>query len=110
MSTLQTDITRLLGMKTDHCAGEHVRALKLKSPFSGIQTPIVLAPMAGVSGGALASEVSLAGGFGFLAPGEAWPLPTRGDELVVEEVWHHFSLHRGREIQGRVRYRTVDAQ
>jgi nitronate monooxygenase len=40
-------------------------------PLSGIQTPIVLAPMAGVSGGALASEVALAGGFGFLAPGEA---------------------------------------
>ncbi|KAH9975879.1 hypothetical protein BGW80DRAFT_1295040 [Lactifluus volemus] len=31
-------------------------------------TPIVLAPMAGASGGALASELSLAGGFGFLSP------------------------------------------
>ncbi|KAI9511544.1 2-nitropropane dioxygenase [Russula earlei] len=47
MSTIQTDFTRLLG----------------------IRTPIVLAPMSGASGGALASEVSLAGGFGFLAPG-----------------------------------------
>jgi NAD(P)H-dependent flavin oxidoreductase YrpB (nitropropane dioxygenase family) len=55
-------------------AGESVRA---QAPLSGIQTPIVLAPMAGASGGALASEVSLAGGFGFLAPspGEACPLP-----------------------------------
>jgi hypothetical protein len=112
MSTLQTDFTRLLGMKTDRCAGKHVRVLKLKSPFSGIQTPIVLAPMAGASGGALASEVSLAGGFAFLAPspGKAWSLPTRGGELVAEEVWHHSSLYRGREIQGRVRHRTVDAQ
>ncbi|KAI9464575.1 inosine monophosphate dehydrogenase [Lactarius psammicola] len=46
MSTLRTPLTRLLG----------------------IRTPIVLAPMAGASGGALASEVSLAGGFGFFAP------------------------------------------
>lgn len=46
MTTLRTSLTRLLG----------------------IRTPIVLAPMAGASGGALASEVSLAGGFGFLAP------------------------------------------
>jgi len=48
-----------------------------QAPLSGIQTPIVLAPMAGASGGALASEVSLAGGFGFFAPtpGEACPLP-----------------------------------
>jgi NAD(P)H-dependent flavin oxidoreductase YrpB (nitropropane dioxygenase family) len=42
---------------------------------SGIRTPIVLAPMAGASGGALASELSLAGGFGFLSPSEAYPLP-----------------------------------
>ncbi|KAI0305941.1 2-nitropropane dioxygenase [Multifurca ochricompacta] len=46
MSTIKTAITRLLGIKT----------------------PIVLAPMGGASGGALASEVSLAGGFGFLSP------------------------------------------
>lgn len=75
MSTLHTDITRLLGMKkTIYCPGESVRA---QAPLSGIQTPIVLAPMAGASGGALASEVSLAGGFGFLAPtpGEACRLP-----------------------------------
>ncbi|KAH9072170.1 2-nitropropane dioxygenase [Lactarius deliciosus] len=52
MSTLRTSLTRLLGMIT------------------GIRTPIVLAPMAGASGGALAGEVFLAGGFGFLAPGE----------------------------------------
>ena len=76
MSTLQTDITRLLGMITIHCAGESVRRSST-TPLSGIQTPIVLAPMAGASGGALASEVSLAGGFGFLSPspGEACHLP-----------------------------------
>jgi hypothetical protein len=33
--------------------------------------------MAGASGGALASELSLAGGFAFLSPSEAYPLPTR---------------------------------
>ncbi|QKG70640.1 NAD(P)H-dependent flavin oxidoreductase [Erythrobacter mangrovi] len=35
----------------------------------GLSVPIILAPMAGVSGGALASAVSVAGGFGFLAAG-----------------------------------------
>jgi nitronate monooxygenase len=40
----------------------------LKALNPGIRTPIVLAPMAGASGGALAGEVCLAGGFGFLAP------------------------------------------
>jgi hypothetical protein len=44
-------------------------AVCAQAPFLGIKTPIVLAPMGGASGGALASEVSLAGGFGFLAPG-----------------------------------------
>jgi hypothetical protein len=44
----------------------------------GIRTPIVLAPMAGASGGALAGEVSLAGGFGFLAPGEGVALTNSG--------------------------------
>ena len=34
--------------------------------------------MAGGSGGALASEVSLAGGFGFLAPGEGLALSNLG--------------------------------
>ena len=72
MVTIQTDITRLLGMNNNSICGACS-----SNPHSGIQTPIVLAPMAGVSGGALASEVSLAGGFGFLAPGEAWPLPTQ---------------------------------
>ena len=77
MGTIQTDITRLLGTTTGFCAVNV--PVCAQAPLSGIQTPIVLAPMAGASGGALASEVSLAGGFGFLAPGpgEAWPFPNR---------------------------------
>ncbi|KAF8899648.1 2-nitropropane dioxygenase [Gymnopilus junonius] len=35
----------------------------------GIKSPIVAAPMAGASGGALAAQVTLAGGFGFLSAG-----------------------------------------
>ena len=35
----------------------------------GVRTPIVSAPMAGVSGGVLAAQVSNAGGFGFVAAG-----------------------------------------
>ncbi|KAI0060925.1 inosine monophosphate dehydrogenase [Artomyces pyxidatus] len=46
MSVLDTPLTRLLG----------------------IRTPLVLAPMAGASGGQLAAAVHLAGGFGFTAP------------------------------------------
>jgi nitronate monooxygenase len=41
----------------------------------GIRHPIILAPMGGVSGGALAAAVSRAGGLGLLGPGyhdEAW--------------------------------------
>lgn len=41
----------------------------------GIRHPILLAPMAGISGGALAAAVSRAGGLGLLGPGyqdEAW--------------------------------------
>jgi nitronate monooxygenase len=38
--------------------------------YQGIQTPIIAAPMAGASGGALAAAVTLGGGFGFLAAGE----------------------------------------
>ena len=34
-----------------------------------IKTAIVAAPMAGASGGALAAQVSRAGGFGFMAAG-----------------------------------------
>ncbi|KAI5121511.1 hypothetical protein M0805_006548 [Coniferiporia weirii] len=34
-----------------------------------IRTPIIAPPMAGASGGALAAQVSLAGGFGFMAAG-----------------------------------------
>jgi len=36
----------------------------------GIKIPIISAPMAGASGGALAAAVTLSGGFGFLAAGE----------------------------------------
>ena len=46
--------------------------------IADIRTPIVLAPMAGASGGALAGEVSLAGGFGFLAPGEGVAITDSG--------------------------------
>lgn len=46
----------------------------------GINTPIVSAPMAGVSGGALAAAVSRAGGFGFIAAGYLPP------ERVLEEL------------------------
>ncbi|KAF8661282.1 hypothetical protein AX16_001382 [Volvariella volvacea WC 439] len=35
----------------------------------GIRTPVVSAPMAGASGGALAAQTTLGGGFGFLAAG-----------------------------------------
>ncbi|KDR67931.1 hypothetical protein GALMADRAFT_257419 [Galerina marginata CBS 339.88] len=47
MSTIQTSLTKLLGIKT----------------------PIVAGAMAGASGGALAAHVTLAGGFGFLSAG-----------------------------------------
>ncbi|KAI0257829.1 hypothetical protein BC834DRAFT_976720 [Gloeopeniophorella convolvens] len=58
MSTIQTAVTRLLGTRT----------------------PIVLAPMAGASGGALASQVSLAGASDFSLQkkklnGCAWNIP-----------------------------------
>lgn len=38
----------------------------------GIRTPIVVAPKAFAGGGLLASQVSLAGGFGFMAPSKAY--------------------------------------
>ncbi|KAF8159756.1 2-nitropropane dioxygenase, partial [Crassisporium funariophilum] len=41
--------------------------------FLDIKTPIVSAPMAGASGGALAAHVTLGGGFGFLAVGYESP-------------------------------------
>ena len=66
MSTIRTAITRLIGMPTILC-GECT--VCTQAAILGIKTPIVLAPMGGASGGALASQVSLAGGFGFLAPG-----------------------------------------
>jgi len=47
MSTISTEVTRLLGIKT----------------------PVISAPMAMASGGDLAGQVTLAGGFGFI-PGE----------------------------------------
>ena len=55
----------------------------LKALNLGIRTPIVLAPMAGASGGALAGEVCLAGGFGFLAPspGEGIALANSGLDI-----------------------------
>lgn len=38
--------------------------------FAGIPTPIVAAPMAGASGGALAAQTSAAGAFGFVGAGK----------------------------------------
>lgn len=38
--------------------------------LTGISTPIVAAPMAGASGGALAAQTSAAGAFGFVGAGE----------------------------------------
>ena len=62
----------------------------------GIRTPIVLAPMAGASGGALASEVSLAGGFGFLAPGPGIAVPNRSQNYA--NGGFIFSLRRAGEL------------
>jgi hypothetical protein len=97
MSTLQTDLTRLLGMKKQFIV--RVNLSVAQAPLSGIQTPIVLAPMAGASGGALASEVSLAGGFGFLSPspGEACPLPPTSRRLVEEGCGTTASVFTGVE-------------
>ena len=67
--------------------------------------------MAYASGGALASEVSLAGGFGFISPGKAWPLPMQKLCVVLRGKRRAtFSLRRRREIQERVRHRAVDAR
>ncbi|KAL4062465.1 2-nitropropane dioxygenase [Scleroderma citrinum] len=54
--SLNTPLTRLLGEASFHA-------------FSGIKTPVVAAPMAGASGGALAAHVTAAGALGFLAAG-----------------------------------------
>lgn len=50
-----------------------------------IRAPVVLAPMAGVSGGVLASAVASAGGFGFVAAGY----------LPIDEVLREVELCRG---------------
>ncbi|KAF8317561.1 2-nitropropane dioxygenase [Amanita rubescens] len=60
MSSIDTGITRLLGIKS----------------------PVICAPMAGVSGGALAAQVYLGGGFGFLAAGYDTPDKFR-DEISI---------------------------
>ena len=39
------------------------------SSYTGIKTPIIVAPMAGPSGGALAAQITIGGGFGFMAAG-----------------------------------------
>ncbi|KDQ26931.1 hypothetical protein PLEOSDRAFT_1066212 [Pleurotus ostreatus PC15] len=51
-------------------------ALSMNTDFTrllGLRTPIVSAPMAGASGGNLAAQVSLGGGFGFIAAGYDTP-------------------------------------
>ncbi|KAF8742501.1 hypothetical protein AX14_003903 [Amanita brunnescens Koide BX004] len=60
MSNIDTGITRLLGIKS----------------------PIICAPMAGAGGGALAAQVYLGGGFGFLAAGYDTPDKFR-DEISI---------------------------
>ena len=52
--------------------------------------------MAGASGGALASEVSLAGGFGFLAPGPGIAVPNRSQNYA--NGGFIFSLRRAGEL------------
>ncbi|KIJ62004.1 hypothetical protein HYDPIDRAFT_176760 [Hydnomerulius pinastri MD-312] len=51
----------------------------------GVKTPVVAAPMAGASGGALAAQVTAAGAFGFMATGY----------ISVERLVNELSLVRG---------------
>jgi len=61
--SINTSLTRLLGEVALPCSDWYA------NPSSGINTPVVAAPMAGASGGALAATVTAAGAFGFLAAG-----------------------------------------
>lgn len=52
----------------------------------GIKTPVVAAPMAGASGGALAAEVTAAGAFGFLAAGYLDPASLRKELALARGI------------------------
>lgn len=54
-------------------------------PLLGIRHPIVLAPMGGVSGGALAAAVSAAGGLGLIGAGYASPAGGSGPEWIEKQ-------------------------
>ena len=60
---IRTRISALLG-------GPSRLALMLTQHPSGVRLPILSAPMAGASGGALAAAVTSGGGFGFIGAGE----------------------------------------
>lgn len=63
----QTPFTKLFGMYSTRD--------RLRSATHGalleIQTPLLVPPMAGVSGGALAAATSNEGGFGYIAAGSS---------------------------------------
>src|SRR3990170_7312276 len=51
----------------------------------GIEHPIILAPMGGVAGGALAAAVSNAGGLGLIGGGYGNPKAGYGGEMFMEK-------------------------
>ncbi|KAJ3510508.1 hypothetical protein NLJ89_g4631 [Agrocybe chaxingu] len=55
----------------------------------GIKSPIVSAPMAGASGGALAAQVTLAGGFGFLGAGYEPPDVLTRELGIARQLLQH---------------------
>lgn len=65
----QTPLTKLLSVRGRSFRDRCLLALPLTLPA----VPIVLAPMAGASGGALAAAVHQGGGFGFIAAGHTPP-------------------------------------
>ncbi|KAF8972618.1 2-nitropropane dioxygenase [Flammula alnicola] len=54
----------------------------------GVKSPIVSGPMAGASGGALAAEVTLGGGFGFLAAGYGSPETLKKEIAIARDLLH----------------------
>ncbi|CAA7269276.1 unnamed protein product [Cyclocybe aegerita] len=55
----------------------------------GIESPIVSAPMAGASGGALAAQVTLAGGFGFVGAGYEPPDSLTRELGIARQLLQH---------------------
>ena len=80
--------------------------MEFRTPLTdllGIRHPILAAPMAGISGGALAAAVSRAGGLGLLGPGyldEAWIerefAAAEGVSIGVGFITWHLARHPGR--------------